>query len=1098
MDNEFINSLNKKHELNMKLPIGERFMVMGQETSFLSFLHSYVEDKLPVNSFIGMNVQTTKVTPFFVFKNTNGIEANDDERGKMVNNLNKITSDANTSDREKGKRNKKGFLSFPMLLSDIPFESLNISITKNIDVKEGSKVFNFEVKEETKLWPGALEENGEQDIKKKINQILERYEDSFLHSWYDSILRPSGSIFENTGVEVFVKVTDPDMKGVGNAFYLIIVPEVTAKQNNENNPVFLANHYYIPLLAVVGIVKSLYINDVNTQVRTEAIKSAVAAIMSRNMSHNLGSHYLYYTKSTLEHLSDQSGYLNPDIRGAAKVISYIQSRMDYLATIISNDKYPYGSVNFKSQIWDELTVDDFSKRHYSNRHSFQVPKKEFNDLNTAVRNIKNKAILLEETYRDLEVNSTTDGIVSIPDDIRESINAVTAQIGGYYSTISKGGVNDRTTNFLLTNLILSENYTRPGIIDSRMKEGKNSLFLHVALWNGRKFELFTGTDNEDESKGRTMQQEEDIKTRLSRIDLALPGGTMSCHAFFNILENFIRNSAKYSWSKRCKRSDLVFTVALKENHHSHTIECTFFDNKHDAYKKQNNTTLVQNLRARLSSLTILGENNTVDKENKGLKEMLFSAVWLRANEFDESLADIFTKIQMSPSNSKLDLIKRYAFEFVSVDSKGHLCSKSKEANLGIRFTLPLFSRSEKLQSDVVSDLLKLHTDIVDLSSWKEKKCTNLDRIYEDLFPRICYHTPAQLRLEGIFGFPVADIRDVDAGRDVQRLLLSAERNLGNLDDYRLSMSATVEPMKGRRAFKPKQTIFYDTHFSTQISKTRLRKEYYGKYAYVDTISGNNFSKTLAGMFISSVINSEGHYCYRNWTDKYLALKIKEAALTRITIIDERLYNGVKWSLPQRQSSQLDIRNSAFELSMKNIRVLNFDDTLESLAVYKKAERTVNDSIKNNPLVPVDGFSCLHGNVFLHTGPFADCPNGTNFLSIHLGLIEKILKSDLVDQVCGEKGDNPLSEERVHLFMQKLIDTFTIVDKDSGESRPLHICIHSGRGNFSNELSGPLKEYPFISLAALESAFNNSKYLLSQLFYNTVYIGKGEVNEPPKD
>jgi hypothetical protein len=252
------------------------------------------------------------------------------------------------------------------------------------------------------------------------------------------------------------------------------------------------------------------------------------------------------------------------------------------------------------------------------------------------------------------------------------------------------------------------------------------------------------------------------------------------------------------------------------------------------------------------------------------------------------------------------------------------------------------------------------------------------------------------------------------------------------------------------------------------------------------------------MFISSVINLEGHYCYRNWTDKYLALKIKEAALTRITIIDERLYNGVKWSLPQRQSSQLDIRNSAFELSMKNIRVLNFDDTLESLAVYKKAERTVNDSIKNNPLVPVDGFSCLHGNVFLHTGPFADCPNGTNFLSIHLGLIEKILKSDLVDQVCGEKGDNPLSEERVHLFMQKLIDTFTIVDKDSGESRPLHICIHSGRGNFSNELSGPLKEYPFISLAALESAFNNSKYLLSQLFYNTVYIGKGEVNEPPKD
>ena len=74
--------------------------------------------------------------------------------------------------------------------------------------------------------------------------------------------------------------------------------------------------------------------------RKEAIKSAVSAIMSRNMSHNLGSHYMYYTKAYLEQLANSVGNIAPDIRGAAKVMGYVQARMDYLATIISNDKYP--------------------------------------------------------------------------------------------------------------------------------------------------------------------------------------------------------------------------------------------------------------------------------------------------------------------------------------------------------------------------------------------------------------------------------------------------------------------------------------------------------------------------------------------------------------------------------------------------------------------------------------------------------------------------------------------------------------------------------------------------------------------------------------
>ena len=57
-----------------------------------------------------------------------------------------------------------------------------------------------------------------------------------------------------------------------------------------------------------------------------------------------------------------------------------------------------------------------------------------------------------------------------------------------------------------------------------------------------------------------------------------------------------------------------------------------------------------------------------------------------------------------------------------------------------------------------------------------------------------------------------------------------------------------------------------------------------------------------------------------------------------------------------------------------------------------------------------------------------------------------------------------------------------------------VTVHSGRGNFSKDLEGPLREYQFISVSALESVLTNSKFLLAQLFYNTVYIGKGVANE----
>ena len=94
-----------------------------------------------------------------------------------------------------------------------------------------------------------------------------------------------------------------------------------------------------------------------------------------------------------------------------------------------------------------------------------------------------------------------------------------------------------------------------------------------------------------------------------------------------------------------------------------------------------------------------------------------------------------------------------------------------------------------------------------------------------------------------------------------------------------------------------------------------------------------------------------------------------------------------------------------------------------------------------------------------------------FVSIHLGLLDKY----------------PKEKDVVEDFIKKQFQ------KEDDCHRLPFVTIHSGRGNFSSELDKKLKDYPFISLSALESALNNSKYLLSEFFNNINYYGKGNLN-----
>lgn len=966
-----IRFVKQLFELSRDISLGDayaRYREMGRRCKLSNYLNGHatnyanegdVKPVLPDNGFVALNVEVSSVdfsaTPIIPFFSI----AVDGEKDTV-----QLRKDVLRISENAGNRN---FLTCPVLMNKFGLEKIlfKVSIKKNPDEALGT------ISPQITLL-SAFDEDKTKNLRENRQSILDyigRYDiaNTFLYSWCLPFLNKTQDLYCN------VRAVDRDEQLIAHSLFVTIF-------NTEQEIKEWVAAYGEDVMNIITFVKSIFINDIHNKQLSEALKSAVSAIMSRNMSHNLGSHYLYYTKSYLENLANVSGVKGPDIRGAAKVLGYMQARMDYLATIISNDRYPNGAVNFKSQIYDELTVDDFSKRHFSD-------------------------------YKDR---------------------------------------SKRTTNFLLANLVMSENFTRTSILDKGIELNKEDVGEHfrpiqlrVKLWNGSEYVLFTG--NADKN---TLKKEKDIKNELSKLNIALPGGTMSAHAFFNVIENFIRNSAKYL-QEDFKDEGLVFTITIRRNQiDKHLLDFVIYDNKRNARK------VLPIVYSQLRDLTILDEAGRIEKSSKGIKEMLFSSVWMKTYKYPmQTFADIINLIQAeNDADAKVKLIEEYGFSFVSVSDSGNIIdANSTRGNLGLRLTLPEFCISTEFevgefdtQKDIIAHSLEVSSDIVSITPKAENAVKT--PIFDTYFTRPYFERRFN---EDMFNsyYKSAGVlsQDEQTARLVYRFKSILDERFiqetgGDIDNICLVLGDRQE--KKRLPKDHNKIIYFERHLNTKKGFDSFMD-----YAYVDSISGGNFTITLNSLIDEGITPDTCKY--RTWYDKLYGLKIKESALTRITLIDERLFNSMK----------NDGTKKELEYSLKNIRVLNVN-----LGDKAGSKRSLS--------------SLFEGNAF------KDGSDYTHFLSIHLGLIEKIIKSDWGKKTYGIESS---VEDCVDRFMTDLLQIF-------GNDKKVFISVHSGRGNFSKELEGPLATYPFLSLAAIENAFSNSKYLLSQLFYNTIYIGKGIINQ----
>lgn len=104
-----------------------------------------------------------------------------------------------------------------------------------------------------------------------------------------------------------------------------------------------------------------------------ATKSAVTAIMSRNISHNIGSHVINYWNSHLEkHLPpDRNSWGTIDdfpnlIYQSRNLLAYVQQRMDFLANIPTSIPSSEYSLDFKTEIYEPIFGKDDSTIGYRN------------------------------------------------------------------------------------------------------------------------------------------------------------------------------------------------------------------------------------------------------------------------------------------------------------------------------------------------------------------------------------------------------------------------------------------------------------------------------------------------------------------------------------------------------------------------------------------------------------------------------------------------------------------------------------------------------------------------------------------------------------
>jgi len=733
----------------------------------------------------------------------------------------------------------------------------------------------------------------------------------------------------------------------------------------------------------------------------QGIRAAVAAIMSRNMSHNIGSHVLAY-------LVDEYGLpANSPLQ-----IQLNRILEDHIVRPVVNLVLLYKDKNKKndeimrsipSLMPDKKRVEKFIQ---NNRFLLKYLKDRMDFIATVLTYVPSCTTM----------NFATDfiGWDDINNDIFKVWDAINFDTVGSESIYESKQQND----FFFRNLNLLLNY-----ICASEKIGENGADI------GRdRIVIF-------------------FKPYISPIPTAIPGGTIGRQAFLTIIENIVRNCAKHGARSLVGQHFLRFTIEFPDQTINGT-ESISVDHQKLGYDRNDflrvtisdnvgnaSDGVLEKLRSGLEE-PIVNLKGQLERENLGLKEMKVAAAFLRGidprdiagNEIigpSEGFANKLITVEKDNQNFSL------VFSFFLLKPKQILIVKGRRNSLLIQ------NNFREYGIDMIEEGADEYDNLVENHKIQKLRyrfilyCSNEDtrELEDDFLPR-----------RKVF----CSCDDIEKISEPSQLLQWVYKEwLGK--HYKLESLPVIylqkekigkwNQMEGVQPMPAWEDM--DTHAPKIISVPHFEKVYFPKLKAI--IEGDrNFLKERKILSVDSVTGSNSSkQRLENPVDAgLLRLELIEAALTKVLIIDERLYKAA-------------CRRPPMVLDLKGIDVwdLRHIESRRCMIYFKTLSSNSDMEIQ---LLSSDAI-------------YAECEARYDFLSIHQGIIDKIVK-----KICD---DIKQSEEQC---MEKVFGNFRNLAHFS--------IIHSGRGNTELVPQG----WRFMGYSELENWFMSyDKYEIVQGLYSVV-------------
>lgn len=655
----------------------------------------------------------------------------------------------------------------------------------------------------------------------------------------------------------------------------------------------------------------LMVYNINAMISYESVKSAKAAIMSRNMSHNLGSQVIAYLKQNLHSVSEiiENGVLNrllenkddfidlfserrrdfierrnmsvanvtlPFMIGMGYFLSYLQERQDFIATV-ATDYVPYCSaVNFKDFIYDALNPDKRYERHKAERH-------------------------------DEEIDNILLGFIAKSEGFGRELPSCSRK-------------------------------------DKQCKHGDYDIILKFRSFNGNPI---------DESTEEGRKAKEDLDA-MREYNFSLPGGVVGRQAIFSIIENVIRNAAKHGGeaikNDTIGRLELTFdiidpsTVKEKSKDPEYKELVEFLqggesndkDNVSENYFEKSDIdnlliiTLTNNVPT--SPVTLQKIREAIKEEyvdssgkmldsNKGIKELRISAAWLRSITNDLEIRD-----RVPVLNARLD---KGCLQYIFCVNKLREVAIFYKKKLELPLTFKQFESYNEFFKEKNKSFDCIIVDNNDIEAFPSNE---IDKIYMQFSQKIILLSELPKNIQDIIlqkdKPELFDCKDKNNQTDPQylenyRFTVQCELYkylskysegdvIGIEDDKTLGLYKNEE---GKIAALLEQHVnlgknigekyLYRTHHDTQEEFTKFVDSDY-KVDFVEGISGGNSTDRLVR---NNSINEL-------WFYRHLY-----AMKQRVAIIDERLFTRI-FGLGEQDlinsSNEIEEDQDAFEEKKKEV------------------------------------------------------------------------------------------------------------------------------------------------------------------------------------